>query len=59
MKSDNNALVGKGQRNIMVKMGARKEVIFKLVGKAVGEQASKELDSRVVLKEKSYSKSNK
>lgn len=40
----------------MVKMGAR-DVIFKLVRKAVGEQASKELDSRVVLKEKSYSKS--
>lgn len=59
MKSDNNALVGKGQRNIMVKMGARRDVIFKLVRKAVGEQASKELDSRVVLKEKSYSKSNK
>ena len=59
MKSDNNALAGKGQRNIMVKMGARRDVIFKLVRKAVGEQASKELDSRVVLKEKSYSKSNK
>lgn len=32
-------------------MGARKDVIFKFVRKAVGEQASKELDSRVVLKE--------
>jgi len=32
VKSDNNALVGKGQRNIMVEMVARKDVIFKLVG---------------------------
>ena len=49
MKSDNNALVGKGQRNIMVKMGVRKDVIFKLTGsrkmwgrrKVVGAQACK------------------
>ena len=45
MKIDKKALVDSEKHHGQTE--ARKDVIFKLVGKAVGEQASKELDSRL------------